>query len=133
MAAAAEPQGAVVGISAVLDRSHLIRNQDYGKPLFEQTAHQFSVVLLSNQLGCPDTLDKARAILDREKPAHTAYQLCVVDPRMRIGQQSRIGIDAVVAGTPQPGTLGDGTPLRLAGEPPAPIGKASRIGINTRI
>jgi phage tail-like protein len=131
--AGAEPQGAVLGISATLDQSHLIRNEDYGKPLFEQTAHQFSVVLYRNQLGCEETISRVKEILDREKPAHTAYQLCVVDPRMRVGQQSRIGIDAVVAGTPSPGRLGDGGALRLAGEPTARLGGGARLGINTSI
>ena len=135
--AAAEPQGAVVGISAVLDRSHLIRNTDYGKPLFEQTAHQFSVVLYSGQTSCPEAVAKAREILDRERPAHTNFQLCVVEPRMRVGQQARVGIDAVVGGTPPPGRLGDAGGLRLAGEPESRLGGGAgsqmRVGINTRI
>lgn len=131
--AAAEPQGAVVGVSAILDRSHLIRSDDYGKPLFEQTAHQFSVVLYAGQVGCPETLAKAREILDRERPAHTAYQLCIVEPRMRVGQQARVGIDAVVGGTSPPSRLGDPGGLRLTGEAPAKLGGGSRVGINTRI
>jgi phage tail-like protein len=126
-----EPQGAVLGVSAITDQSHLIRNEDFGKPLFEQTAHQFSVVLYKSQLCCDDTLLKVQEILDREKPAHTLYQLCVVEPRMRIGQQARVGVDAVIAGTPLVNRLGDGE-LRLAGEPQAPLGSA-RVGINSQI
>jgi phage tail-like protein len=131
-AMATEPAGAVVGISAVLDRSHLIREADYGKPLFEQTAHQFTVVVYEGQIGCPETLDLVREIIDREKPAHTIYEICTVQPRMQIGQQSRIGVDTIVAGTPSAVRLGDGG-LRLGGEPLAGRRDQWRVGVNTRI
>jgi phage tail-like protein len=131
--AAAEPQGAVVGISAVLDRSHLIRNDDFGKPLFEDAAHRFSVVLYAGDARDPSKVAKVREVLDREKPAHTAYQLCVVEPRMRIGQQARLGIDAVVGGAAPPGRLGDEGGVRLGAEAALPLGRGPRVGINTRL
>jgi hypothetical protein len=37
-------------------------------------------------------------VIAREKPAHTVCQLCIVPPRMRVGQQCRVGIDTVVGG-----------------------------------
>jgi len=40
----AEPQGAFL-VYRCRRPIPLIRNEDYGKPLFEQTAHQFSVVI----------------------------------------------------------------------------------------
>ena len=130
---AVEPQGAVVGVSAVLDRSHLIRNADFGKPLFDQTAHQFSVCLYAGQLSCQETLAKVQEIVEREKPAHTAYQICTFGPRMRVGQQCRIGIDTLVAGAPSPVRLGSADGLRLGGTPAAARGEQWRVGINTRI
>ena len=131
--AAVEPQGAVVGVSAVLDRSHLIRDADFGKPLFDQTAHQFSVCLYAGQISCSETLAKVQEIVEREKPAHTAYQICTIGPRMSVGRQCRIGIDTLVAGTPLPGRLGDAVGLRLGGPPAAARGDLWRVRINTRI
>jgi len=46
----------------------------------------------------PGALDTVRAVIEREKPAHTVCQLCVIAPRMRVGRQCRVGIDTVVAG-----------------------------------
>lgn len=45
MLAPAEAQGAVVGTTAVLDRSHLISQEEFGLPLFTDVALQFAVQL----------------------------------------------------------------------------------------
>ena len=47
-----------------------------------------------------------RQILDQEKPAHTVYQLSVIEPRMRIGAQARIGIDTILAAGPPSAQIG---------------------------
>jgi len=107
MLAAAPPQGAVVGASATLDGSHLISGEDYGVPLFEEVAHQVSVFVYRGQLRCEHTEATVRSVIEREKPAHVAYQLCVVEPRMRIGFQARVGVDAVIAGIVLPGQLNE--------------------------
>ena len=44
----------------------------------------------------PGALAAARAVIAREKPAHTACDLCIIQPSMRVGSQCRIGIDSVV-------------------------------------
>jgi hypothetical protein len=41
-----------------------------------------------------------RQLIEREKPAHTRSEVCVVEPLMRAGIQARIGIDSIVAQTP---------------------------------
>jgi hypothetical protein len=129
----AEAQGAVLGSTATLDQSHLIGGDQFGLPLFEDVAHQFTVSIISGQLACEQTLDKVRGILDREKPAHTVYELCLIRPRMRVGWQSRVGVDAIVAGPPQPSRLNDGAALVLGGELSAPVGAGLATGLNTRI
>ena len=138
MLASAEPQGAVVGTTAVLDGSHLLAQEEFGSPLFEDVAHQFTVQLYRGQSYSDEKRDDVRAILDREKPAHTIYHLCVIEPRMRVGVQARIGIDAIVAGPPSPTPLGQplhaaGEALVLGGDPPGRIGESSRIGQTTRL
>jgi phage tail-like protein len=94
------PQGAVLGSTAALDASHLTRNEDFGAPLFEDLAHRFCVQIHCAELFRPGALDALRAILDRERPAHTVYHLCVLEPRMRVGSQATVGVDAVVAEAP---------------------------------
>ena len=121
-----EPQGAVVGTTAVLDQAHLIATSDFGEPLFDDLAYRFSVLVYPAEVSCPGKLDEVQTVVDSEKPAHTAYHLCVVEPRMRVGFQARLGIDTIVGGPPLPTRLGgaapDGAEMVLGGEPPAMIG-----------
>jgi phage tail-like protein len=106
MLAPAHVQGAVLDTTATLDRTHLIEGQASQAPLFEETAHLFYVWVYRADLKRPCTLAKVKEVLDKEKPAHTIYQLCEVDARFRVGFQARISVDAIVAG-PQPGLMLD--------------------------
>jgi len=137
MLASAQPQGAVVGSSAVLDQSHLISDEEFGAPLFTEVAHQFSVEVFRGQVMCPESLARVRAIINQEKPAHTSYHLCIIDPRFRVGYQSRVGIDTVVAGPPRSLALGSdqglGFDSSLAGAPPSLLGTESHLGVSTRL
>jgi hypothetical protein len=95
MLAPAHPQGAVLGSTATLDQSHLITNEEFGAPLFEDVAHQFSVQVYRSQLQCEQTLPKVHAVIEAEKPAHTSYHLCIIEPRLRVDFQARLGIDKI--------------------------------------
>ncbi|HEV7705364.1 MAG TPA: phage tail protein [Gemmatimonadaceae bacterium] len=105
---AESPDGAVLGSSAVVDHARLIGADDYGMPVFADVAHRFSVQLYSSQLSSAESEASVRRVLDREKPAHTTYHLCVIEPRMRVGLQSIVGVDAIVGGAPT-GSAFDGT------------------------
>jgi phage tail-like protein len=132
----AEAQGAVVGTTAVLDRSHLIGDEEFAVPLFEDVAHQFTVLIRRSQLGCAETMGRVRRVLDGEKPAHTLYHLCVIEPRMRVGYQARVGVDSVIGGPPVDLRLNQGLLLGdagVGGRPAGHIGEQSRVGIETRI
>lgn len=96
--AAAAPQGAVLGTTATLNQSHLIQETEYGTPLFSDLAHVFFVQAYAADLVDPAAEQKLRQILDQEKPAHTTYQLQRIEAQMRVGYQSRVGIDAIVGG-----------------------------------
>ncbi len=96
MLAPAHLEGAVLGATATLDESNLVRGDDSGVALFEDVAHRFCVRVYCAELTKPGALEAARAVLDREKPAHTVYHLCVIEPRMRVGAQARLGIDSIV-------------------------------------
>jgi phage tail-like protein len=129
--ARAEPQGAVVGTSAVVDGSYLVPQEEYATPLFEDVAHQFTVRVYRGASYSDNAVATARAVLDEERPAHTTYHLCVVEPAMRVGVQARLGIDAIVAGDPEPTLLDDAgdTGLVLAGPPAGRLGVGTRIGL----
>ena len=136
MLAPAHPQGAVLGSSAVLDQSHLIGGDEFGLPLFSDVAHQFTVQVYPGQVRCPAKLAEVEAILEREKPAQTAYHLCFVKPQLRVGFQARLGMDTVVAeAAPSPTGLGDKSASRLvlAGQPRGRIGQQSSVGGSTRL
>ena len=81
-------------------------DDDRGASLYEDVAHVFCVQVYASDLNSPGALDTVRQILDQEKPAHTVYQLSVIEPRMRIGAQARIGIDTIVAAGPPAAQLG---------------------------
>lgn len=100
MLAPAHLEGAVLGATATLDESTLVRGDDSGVALFEDVAHSFCVQVYCAELTRPGALEAARAVLDREKPAHTVYHLCVIEPRMRVGAQARVGIDSIVGQEP---------------------------------
>lgn len=111
--APAEPQGAVIGTTATLDRSHLTTGAEFAAPLFEDVAHRFCVEVYAAELTRPGALAEVREVIEREKPAHTTYDLCVIEPRMRLGMQARLGIDAIIA----------------QGHPPAQVGMVLGAGV----
>jgi hypothetical protein len=98
-----------------------------------------------------DDESKLRRAIDAEKPAHTVYDLCLVEPRFRVGVQSTVGIDTVIGGFPrarlgcrdssqdppsrQPrNRLGYDMVLGGARVPaPLQLGRSKRMGINSRL
>lgn len=137
MLAPAQPEGAVVGTSSDLDQSHLITNDDFGSPLFQDVAYRFMVNVYRGQIMCESVLPRIRAVVEQEKPAHTAYELCVIEPRFRVGFQSRVGIDTVVAGQQRSLALGSeqllGEVTVLAGDAVSRLGMETRLGVTTRL
>jgi phage tail-like protein len=127
--AAAEAQGAVAGTTAVLDGSFLSPQDEYARPLFAEVAHRFTVRLYRGRSYSDEAATTVRAVLERERPAHTAYHVCVVEPRMRVGMQARVGVDAIVAGPAEPTLLEAGGEAGIVLAGPAP----ERLGIDTDV
>ena len=69
-----------------------------GLPLFSEEAHRFCVLVDAYRVCDPALIDEIRRIVDREKPAHTDWRLQLIEPDLRVGLQSRVGIDAIVGG-----------------------------------
>lgn len=131
-----QTQGAVVGATATLDGSHLIEADDFGAPLFTDVAHRFTVQIYRAQIRCAGTVEQVRAVIEREKPAHTTYHLCIIEPLLRVGYQARVGINAVVGGPIEPRVLGEsllGETATLGGMPAARAGEETRLGITARV
>jgi phage tail-like protein len=130
-------EGAVLGISADLDRSSLDGAEESGAALFRDVAHQFTVSIYRGKAASEQDLERVRAVIEREKPAHTIYALCTIEPQMRVGFQARLGIDTVVAGptppTPLDGPAGSASPFILGGDPSGQVGSISEIGRSTRL
>jgi phage tail-like protein len=104
--AASSAEGAVLDATATLDASHLTRSEQFGAALFEDVAYRFCVSVYCADLRSPGALDGVRAVLDKEKPAHTTYSLRVIDARMRVGVQAQLGVDTIVATRPSSAVLG---------------------------
>jgi hypothetical protein len=104
--------------------------------LFADLAHRIAIRLYRGATYSEQAVASVEEIVAREKPAHVAHEICVVEPRMRIGFQTRIGIDSIVAAPPAPDILsvtGTAEGLRLGGEPAGRIGISGEIGQTTRL
>ena len=114
------PDGAVLDVSSVVNGSTLEREPACGRPAFEVTAHRFLVRVHAALVGRPGQLERLRRVIEREKPAHMAFHLCVIQPAMRVGAQARLGIDTVVAGPPTGGAFDPGRALGTTSIMPTP-------------
>ena len=80
--------------------TQLVTSNDPLRDPFHYTAHRFSV-FVPGRIEDSDPLRRSLLnLLRSESPAHAQYQVQFVRPRFRIGFQSTIGLDAVVARPP---------------------------------
>jgi phage tail-like protein len=63
---------------------------------YEWGANRFSVFFLASPYNAGDVEERVRAVVEREKPAHTEATVCPVFPRFRVGVQARVGVDTAV-------------------------------------
>jgi phage tail-like protein len=128
MVAPAEAAGAVLDTTAIVDGSHLIDDEEYGSPLYEDLVGR--VCIRIRPPGDRAAIERrVRALLDVELPAHVGYHLCVTEAAMRVGAQSQVGIDSIVAGPP-PDLVADGT-LRLGLETVLPALPGHHVSLGT--
>ena len=90
--------GYVVNDSAVVGRSTLADEWDLHLP--GDYAHRFMIFLYPVHRKDEITQRTVHRILDMEKPAHTQYFCCKIEPMMRVGEQSMIGLDTIIAKDP---------------------------------
>jgi phage tail-like protein len=132
--ASGDPNGAILGTTAILGESDLTTVEEIGAPLFDDVAHRFRVLVYAVELLDPETRPRIQRVLDREKPAHTDFELCAIGPRMRIGVQARLGIDAIIAGFAPAPPLDEGSELGIdTALPNDPRWSGRRIGRGIRV
>jgi phage tail-like protein len=90
-----------LGVFAREGEARLVSTGDPQHEVFQETAHRFMVFVPAAWVRTADDERLVRRILDTEKPAHTGYELCLIEPRFRVGVQSTVGLDTVVGGYPR--------------------------------
>jgi len=85
-----------VGVSSQIGSFRLTNSPEPGAEPYDWGANQFSILFPANPYTVSDTSAKVQKILDREKPGYTQSFLCPIYPRLRVGVQATLGIDAYV-------------------------------------
>ncbi len=89
-----------LGVFAREGEVRLVSTGDPERDVFHEHAHRFRVFVPSPWVRTAADERRLRRALDAEKPAHTAYDLCLVEPRFRLEVQSTVGLDTVIGGLP---------------------------------
>jgi hypothetical protein len=77
-----------------------VAGDQFGTAMFDDVAHQFTVNVYRGAAFSEELLGLVRRLIEREKPAHTRADVCVIEPLMRVSIQARVGIDSIVGETP---------------------------------
>ncbi|CUI07389.1 phage tail protein [Massilia antarctica] len=114
-----------VGVFDRLGDVELVSTGDPQADALRHYAHAFRVYVPAQLVRTPADEAMLRRAIETQKPAHASYQLVLVEPRLRIGVQSTIGLDTVIGG-PAAGPLP--CPARLDAPSRAPY---QRLGFDT--
>jgi phage tail-like protein len=128
--------------NAQADFTRLITTPDPRRDPLHFYAHRFSVFVPACA-GRTDAEHKSlENLLRTESPAHTHWEVVWVEPRFRIGVQSMIGFDAVVAGLPPAWRLGGlalgtaslvGGTVGRHGRRELRVGRSGRVGTGAQL
>ena len=128
--------------NAQVERTQLRTTQDPWRDPFHFYAHKFTVFVPAAYRDSDPHRKALENLLRHARPASTQAHVEYVEPRFRIGFQSMIGFDSVVARYPAGVTLNE-TPLGRSsvltapphkeGGPSLEIGKQARIGATTKL
>jgi phage tail-like protein len=128
--------------NAQVERTQLRTTQDPVRDPFHFYAHKFTVFVPVAYRDSDPHRKALENLLRHARPASAQAQVEYVEPRFRIGFQSMIGFDSVVARYPAGVTLNE-TPLGRSsvltvpphkeGGPSLEIGRQARLGTTTRL
>jgi phage tail-like protein len=85
-----------VGVTSRLGQARVVSTGDPSLDVFDEYAHRFSIYMPATWLRTADDEQRLRRAIEREKPAHTIYDLHLVEARFRIGVQATVGLDTVL-------------------------------------
>lgn len=89
-----------LGVYSTEGEAELVSVGDPERDVFTEYAHRFRVYVPAAWVRTEADERMIRRALDAEKPAHTQYDLCLIEPRFRLGAQSTIGLDTVIGAAP---------------------------------
>jgi hypothetical protein len=89
-----------LGVFAREGEVRLVSTGDPQRELFHEYAHRFRVFVPASWVRTAQDERMVRRALDAEKPAHTRYDLCLIEPRFRVGLQSTVGLDTMIGDYP---------------------------------
>jgi phage tail-like protein len=89
-----------LGVYATEGEVELVSVGDPEHDLFNQYAHRFRVYMPAAWVRTSSQENTIRRALEAEKPAHTQYELCLVDAHFSVGAQSTIGLDTIIGDSP---------------------------------
>ena len=81
--------------------ARLVSTGDPELEIFEEFSHRFRVFVPSSWINTASDEEMVHRALREEKPAHTSYELCLVEPRFRVGLQSTVGVDTILGAWPK--------------------------------
>ncbi len=115
-----------IGAYAALGQVQLVSTGNPQYDVFHEFAYRYRLFAPAAWVRTAEDESVLRRALDAETPAGVRYDLCLVEPRFRVGVQSTVGLDTVIGGYPG---------LRLASAddpPPAPSRPPrGRLGYDT--
>jgi phage tail-like protein len=85
-----------VGVQSTVGQFKLTNEPAPASEPYDWGANQFSVLFPANPYTASETVAAIEPVLDREMPAYTQAFLCPVFPRLRVGVQATLGVDAYV-------------------------------------
>jgi phage tail-like protein len=116
-----------VGVFDVEGEIELVSVGDPDVDVFTHYAHSFRIFMPAAWVRTPEDEAMIRRAIDQQKPAHTTYELVLIEPRFRVGEQSTIGLDTVIGG-PLPGALVCSDVVDAPSRPPS-----QRLGFDTTV
>lgn len=89
-----------LGVYSTEGEVELVSVGDPEHDVFNQYAHRFRVFIPAAWVRTAAQESMLRRALESEKPAHTQYDLHLVESRFRLGDQSTIGLDTIIGEAP---------------------------------
>ncbi|WP_211769696.1 phage tail protein [Kutzneria sp. CA-103260] len=89
-----------LGSYARVGQARLVSTGDPAHDFFTTTADSFRVYLPSSWVRTAEDERAVHRLLTAERPATSQYQLCLVEPRLRVAAQATVGLDTVVGAVP---------------------------------